>query len=92
VLADTGHEAPLAPYTVSNALDDYERDYVRVVARLSIACGTPSMRISSQLSGRSSSMLAGRSAARDPEAALAARVRDRPDRVGEPLFPIYVTR
>jgi integrase len=28
-LADAGHEDPLAPYTVSDALDDYERDYVR---------------------------------------------------------------
>jgi integrase len=28
-LADAGHEDPLAPYIVSNALDDYERDYVR---------------------------------------------------------------
>jgi len=28
-LADSGHEAPLAPHTVSDALDDYERDYLR---------------------------------------------------------------
>jgi integrase len=28
-LADVGQEAPLAPYTVSDALADYERDYVR---------------------------------------------------------------
>lgn len=28
-LADAGLEAPLAPYTASDALDDYERDYVR---------------------------------------------------------------
>jgi integrase len=28
-LADAGHANPLAPYMVSNALDDYERDYVR---------------------------------------------------------------
>lgn len=28
-LADAGHADPLAPYTVSDALDDYERDYVR---------------------------------------------------------------
>jgi integrase len=28
-LADAGHEGPLAPYKVSNALADYERDYVR---------------------------------------------------------------
>src|SRR4051812_28486190 len=26
-LADAGHEGPLAPYKVSNALADYERDY-----------------------------------------------------------------
>src|SRR5437763_10578628 len=28
-LADFGHEALLAPHTVSDALDDYERDYLR---------------------------------------------------------------
>jgi integrase len=28
-LADGGHQDPLAPYTVSDALDDYDRDYVR---------------------------------------------------------------
>jgi hypothetical protein len=28
-LADTEPEDPLAPYTVSDALDDYERDYIR---------------------------------------------------------------
>jgi integrase len=28
-LADAGFEASLAPYTVSDALDDYERDYIR---------------------------------------------------------------
>jgi integrase len=27
--ADAGHEEPIAAYTVANALDDYERDYVR---------------------------------------------------------------
>lgn len=28
-LADAGHEDPLAAYTVADALDDYDRDYVR---------------------------------------------------------------
>src|SRR5947207_9442206 len=28
-LADAGQEDPLAPYTVSDALDDYERDHIR---------------------------------------------------------------